>query len=417
MRCGAGRGKYRWAAVLAMALAMALALAGPASAQAPASADIKPADIKIGVLNDQSGFQSDLAGEGSVAAARMAAEEFGNTVLGRKVVILGADMQNKPDVAASIARRWFDTEGVGVVADNQLSSAAFAVQELAAARGKITINVSSASTDLTGARCSPTGFKWSYDTHSGATGTGRAVVDRGGKTWFFITADYTFGQTLQEQTAMIVERSGGKVLGSVKHPLGASDFSSYILQAISSGAQVVGLANGGTDTSNSIKQGHEFGLGTAGKAQFAGLAMFITDIHALGLEAAQGLLLTNTFYWDRDENSRAWSKRFFAQTGKMPTMVHAGVYSGVHHYLEAVKASGSVDGPTVAKAMRAMPVHDMTVQGATILPNGRVLQDLYLVRVKAPAESKAPWDYYEILATIPGKAAFQTEAESGCKLR
>lgn len=373
-------------------------------------------EIKIGVLNDQSGFQSDLAGRGSVVAAQLAADEFGGIVDGRKVTILSADMQNKPDVASTIARRWFDTEGVDVIADNQLGSAALAVQDLAKPRGKIVINVSSATSDLNGSRCSPTGFKWSFDTYSAAAGTGRAVVDRGGKTWFFITADYSFGHTLQAQTSQVVEQTGGKVLGSVTHPAGNSDFSSALLQAKTSGAQVIALANGGTDTSNSIKQGREFGIGTAGQGQFAGLAMFITDIHAIGLEAAQGMLLTTTFYWDRDDQSRAWAKKFFAITGRMPTMVHAGVYSGVHHYLQAISAAHSSDGPTVAAAMKANPVNDMTVHGATILPNGRVLQDLYLVQVKTPAESKAPWDYYNVLSTIPGKDAFMTFEASGCKL-
>lgn len=393
------------------ALALTLtAIAAPAWAQAA------PGEIRIGVLNDRSGYQTDLAGEGSAVAARLAAEDFSGSVAGRKIVILSADMQNKPDVAASIARQWLDTDGVDVIADNQLSSAALAVQEIAKARGKITINVSSATTDLTGARCSPTGFKWSYDTYSAATGTGKAVVQQGGKSWFFFTADYTFGKMLQAQTSKVVEAAGGIVAGAALHPIGTSDFSSYLLQAVSSGATVIGLANGGTDTINSIKQGHEFGLGTPGKPQFAGLTMFITDIHALGLDAAQGLLLTTTFYWDRDDDSRAWAKRFFAITGKMPTMVHAGVYSGVHHYLEAIKTTSSNDGPTVAKAMHTMPINDATLHGGSILPNGRVLQDVYLVRVKAPSQSKQPWDYYDVLSTIPGKDAFMGEQESGCRL-
>ena len=397
--------RIAWAAALMFSVAL------PAWAQTPAATS---GEIKIGVLNDQSGYQSDLSGKGSIVAAQLAAEEFGYTVNGKKIVIIGADMQNKPDIAAAIAREWMDKEDVKLIADNQLSSAAFAVQDLAAARGRITINVSSASTDLVGARCSPTGFKWSYDTYSSATGTGKAIVNRGGKKWFFITADYTFGHMLEAQTTKVIEAAGGKVLGSASHPIGSSDFSSYIVQATSSGAQVIGLANGGTDTTNSIKQGHEFGLGLNGKAQFAGLAMFITDIHALGLEAAQGLLLTTTFYWDHDDQSRAWSQKFFARTGKMPTMVHAGVYSGVHHYLEAIKASGSDDGPTVAKKMRELPINDATVQNGSIQSNGRVLQNLYLVRVKAPAESKKPWDYYEVLSTIPGKEAFMPAEESGC---
>lgn len=392
-----------------LATALTISLATMARAQN------HPDEIRIGVLNDRSGYQKDLAGEGSAVAARLAAEDFGGAVNGKKIVILSADMQNKPDVAASIARQWLDTDGVSVIADNQLSSAALAVQDLARARGKITINVSSATTELTGARCSPTGFKWSYDTYSAATGTGKAVVQQGGKNWFFFTADYTFGKMLQAQTSKVVEAAGGTVLGAALHPISTSDFSSYILQAVSSGAQVIGLANGGTDTIGSIKQGREFGLGAPGKPYFAGLTMFITDVHALGLESAQGLLLTTTFYWDRDESSRAWAKRFFAITGKMPTMVHAGVYSGVYHYLGAVKQSGSVDGTAVAKVMRALPVNDATVHDGSILPNGRVIQDVYLVRVKTPGQSRQPWDYYEVLSTITGKDAFMSEAESGCK--
>lgn len=400
---------------MATSLKLLLATALTVSLATMARAQNHPDEIRIGVLNDRSGYQTDLAGEGSAVAARLAAEDFGGAVNGRKIVILSADMQNKPDVAASIARQWLDMDGVSVIADNQLSSAALAVQDLARERGKITINVSSATTELTGARCSPTGFKWSYDTYSAATGTGKAVVQQGGKNWFFLTADYTFGKMLQAQTSKVVEAAGGTVLGAALHPISTSDFSSYILQAVSSGAQVIGLSNGGTDTIGSIKQGWEFGLGTPGKPYFAGLTMFITDVHALGLESAQGLLLTTTFYWDRDESSRAWAKRFFAITGKMPTMVQAGVYSGVHHYLEAVKQSGSMDGTAVAKVMRALPVNDATVHDGSILPNGRVIQDVYLVRVKTPGQSRQPWDYYEVLSTIAGKDAFMSLAESGCK--
>lgn len=389
-----------------------LAAGGLAHAQTP---KVSGDAVKIGVLNDRSGYQSDLAGKDSEVAARLAAEEFGNTVLGKPIVILAADMQNKPDVAASIARQWYDVEGVDVIADNQLSSAALAVQELAKQRGRLTINVSSASTRLNGDRCSPTGFKWSYDTYSAASGTGKAVVQQGGKNWFFLTADYTFGHTLEEQTSKVIREAGGRVLGSARHPIGTADFSSYLLQAQATGAQVIGLANGGTDTTNSVKQGREFGLTGPGKAVFAGLTMFITDIHALGLDTAQGILLTTSFYWDRDQKSREWARKFFAITGKMPTMVHAGVYSGVHHYLDAVKAAGTDDGPTVASKMRELPINDMTVQNGSILRNGRVLQDMYLVRVKAPSASTKPWDYYEVLSTIPGKDAFMSYEESGCQ--
>jgi branched-chain amino acid transport system substrate-binding protein len=392
-----------------------VAWVAPATAQTAGA--VSGDAVKIGVLNDRSGFQSDLAGEGSVVAARLAAEEFGNTILGKPIVILSADMQNKPDVAASIARQWFDVEGVDVIADNQLSSAALAVQELAKQRGRVTINVSSASSRLAGDGCSPTGFKWSLDTYSAASGTGRAVVEQGGKDWFFLTADYTFGHTLEEQTAKVVTASGGRVLGAARHPLNSSDFSSYLLRAKASGAKVIGLANGGNDTSNSVKQAREFGLTGPGQAVFAGLTMFISDIDGLGLEAAQGMLLTTSFYWDRDDRSRKWANKFFAITGKMPTMVHAGVYSGVHHYLDSVKASGTDDGPTVARKMRELPVNDETIQNAVILPNGRVLHDMYLVRVKTPAASTRRWDYYDVLSTIPGKVAFQTLEASGCPLK
>ena len=400
---------------IGLGFAIFLAIAGLAQVQAE-TPKVPGEAVKIGVLNDRSGYQSDLAGEGSVVAARLAAAELGNTVLGKPIVILSADMQNKPDVAGGIARQWFDTEGVDAIADNQLSSAALVVQDLARQRGKITINVSPASTKLTGESCSPTGFKWSYDTYSAASGTAKAIVQQGGKTWFFITADYTFGYTLEDQTSRVVKQLGGRVLGSARHPISTADFSSYLLKAQASGAQVIALANGGADTITSIKQAREFGLTGPGKAVLAGLTVFITDIHALGLETAQGMLLTTSFYWDRDEKSREWSSKFFAITGKMPTMVHAGVYSGVHHYLKAIQAAGTDDGPTVARKMRELPIDDMTVQNGSILPNGRVLQDMYLVRVKSPTESHKPWDYYEILSTIPGKDAFMSFDESGCKL-
>ncbi|MYZ46556.1 ABC transporter substrate-binding protein [Propylenella binzhouense] len=399
--------------IIITALAATLAAATSASAQSPGiSGDV----VKIGVLNDRSSFQSDLAGVGSEVAARIAAAEVGNKVLGKPVEIIAADMQNKPDVATSIARSWFDTDGVDMIADNQLSSAALAVQELAKQRGKITISVSSATTRLNGDSCSPTGFKWSYDTHSAAAATASAVVKQGGKDWFFLTSDYTFGHTLEEQTSKVVVDLGGRVLGAARHPMGSSDFGSYLLTAQASGAKIIGLANGGTDTINSVKQGREFGLTAGGDVSFAGLAMFITDIHGIGLEAAQGMLLSTSFYWDRDEKSREFAKKFAAEMGRMPTMVHAGVYSGVRHYLRAVEAAGTDDGPTVAAKMKELPVDDLTIQGARIPQNGRVFHDMYLVRVKKPEESTGPWDYYDVIATIPAKDAFLSFEESGCKL-
>ncbi len=392
---------------LSLALLAALPLAGQA-------AGVSDGVVKVGVLTDMTGAYSDLAGPGSVAAAQMAAEDFGGKVLGKPIVVISADHQNKADVASNVARRWFDEEQVDVVADLVSSSTALAVMPVAAAKKRITLLSGPGSDPITGDRCTPYNVHYTYDTYSMAHGTGSAVVQQGGKSWFFITADYVFGRTLEEDTASVVRAAGGKVLGAVRAPFPTADFSSYLLQAQSSGAQIVGLANAGADTVNSIKQAHEFGL--TPKQSLAGLLVFISDIHSLGLEAAQGLYLTTAFYWDRDDESRKWSQRFYARTKKMPTMVHAGVYSEVMHYLQAVKAAGTDDADAVMKKMRETPVNDFFAKNARIGPDGLLRHDMYLARVKAPKDSKKPWDYYQILKTIPPDQAFPPLSASKCPL-
>ena len=396
--------------ILLAGVAFAALAAGTAHAQG-----ISGDKIKIGVLNDRSGLYADLGGEGSAIAARMAAEEMGNKVAGKPIEIIAADHQNKPDIGSNIARQWIDTEGVDVIADVPNSGVALAVQEVLKEKKKIFLMLGPATSRLTGDACSPTGFHWAYDTRALAVGTGRAMVKEGGDTWFFLTADYAFGHQLEADTMAEVKKAGGTVKGIVRHPLNSADFSSFLLQAQGSGAKIVGLANAGGDTITSIKQASEFGITQSGQ-KLAGLLLFLSDVHALGLPVAQNLVLTTGFYWDMDDEKRAWSKKYMEKTGKMPTMVQAGTYSSVRHYLKAVEAAGTDDGPTVAKKMRETPVNDMFAKNGKILANGRMVHDMYLARVKTPAESKGPWDYYQILRTIPGDEAFFTLAESGCKL-
>jgi branched-chain amino acid transport system substrate-binding protein len=398
------------AALTALTIGAALA-AGSASAQG-LSGDM----VKIGVLNDRSGLYTDLGGEGSAVAARMAAEEFGNKILGKPIQIITADHQNKPDIGSNIARQWIDQDGVDVIVDVPNSGVALAVQEITREKKKIFLMEGPATSRLSGDACSPTGFHWAYDTHALAVGTGRALVQEGGNSWYFLTADYAFGHQLEADTAAEVKKAGGQVLGAVRHPLNTSDFSSFLLQAQSSGAKIVALANAGGDTITSIKQASEFGLTQSGNQKLAGLLLFISDVNALGLSVAQDLVLTTGFYWDMDDEKRAWSKKFFEKFGKMPTMVQAGSYSAVRHYLKAIEAAGTDDGPTVAAKMKEMPVNDMFAKNGKILPNGRMIHDMYLARVKKPSESKGPWDYYQVLRTIPGSEAFATVEESGCKL-
>ncbi|CAO3436650.1 ABC transporter substrate-binding protein [Azospirillum doebereinerae] len=380
-----------------------------------AMAQVSGNAVKIGVLNDRSGVYADLSGEGSVVAARMAAEEFGNKILGKPIEIVFADHQNKADVAANKAREWIDQDGVDLILDIPNSGAALAVQEITRDKKTLMINTGGATSRLTGDACSPTGFHWVYDTHSLAVGTAQALVKEGGDSWYFISADYAFGQQIEADTSAEVKKAGGKVVGSVKAPLNASDFSSFLLQAQSSGAKIVGLANAGGDLINAIKQASEFGLTQSGTQNLAALLMFISDVHAMGLQAAQGLMLTTGFYWDMDDETRAWSRKYMERTKRMPTMVQAGSYSAVRHYLKAVDAAGTDSGPAVAAKMKELPVEDMFAKNAKILPNGRMVHDMYLARVKKPAESKGPWDYYQILRTIPGDVAFAKFEDSGCK--
>ncbi|WP_407178059.1 ABC transporter substrate-binding protein [Bradyrhizobium sp. STM 3562] len=388
-----------WAAVAGCVVL----LAQPASAQ-----------VKIGILNDQSGVYADYGGKYSLEAARMAIEDFGGEVLGQKVELVTADHQNKPDLAVAIARRWYDTEGVDMITELTTSSVALAVQELSKEKKKIDIVVGAATSRITGDACTPYSFHWAYDTRALAVGTGGALVKAGGDTWFFLTADYAFGYALEKDTTDIVTQNGGKVVGSVRVPLNSSDFSSFLLQAQSSKAKIVGLANAGLDTTNSIKQAAEFGIVKGGQ-KLAGLLMTISEVNGLGLDAAQGLVLTEGFYWDHDDRSRAFSERFFKRTGHMPSMIHAGTYSATLSYLKAVKAAGTKDSDAVAKKLKELPVDDAFAKGK-VLANGRMVHDMYLFEVKKPSESKKPWDYYKLISTVPGDQAFFTAKESGCPL-
>jgi branched-chain amino acid transport system substrate-binding protein len=371
--------------------------------------------VKIGVMNDMSGLYADLSGQGSVEAARLAIADFGGTVNGKKIELVSADHQNKPDVGGAIARQWYDNDGVDAIVDVPTSSVALAVQDVARERKKVFLISGAASSDLTGKACSPTGIHWTYDTVALANGTGSAVVKAGGDTWFFITADYAFGHALERDTAAVVTASGGKVLGSVKVPLNTPDFSSYLLQAQASKAKIVGLANAGGDTINSIKQAAEFGLVEGGQ-KLAGLLVFVTDINSLGLKTANGLQLTEAFYWDQNDETRAWSKRFMEKINHQPTMVQAGVYGAIMHYLNAIKVTGSDDGLTVVKKMKETPVNDFMTKNGKIQESGRLIRDMYLFEVKKPAESKGPWDYYKQIATIPGEQAFKRPGGNECPL-
>jgi len=390
-------------------------LASLAASLLASSALAQDITVKLGVLNDRSGVYADLSGEGSVVAARMAAEDFGAAEKGIKVEIVSADHQNKPDVASTIARQWIDQDGVNAIFDVPTSSAALAVNEIIKEANALFINSGAAASDLTGPACSPHTVHWTYDTWALAHGTGSAMVEQGGDTWFFLTADYAFGHALERDTAAVVEAAGGEVLGTVRHPFPGTDFSSFLLQAQSSGAKVIGLANAGGDTVNSIKQAAEFGITQAGQA-LAGLLIFITDVHALGLQTAQGLVLTESFYWDLNDQTREWSARFEAIDGDKPTMVQAGVYAGVLHYLKAVEAAGTNEADAVIAKMKEMPTDDPLFGQGEIRADGRKIHDMYLFRVKSPEQSSGAWDYYETLATIPADKAFRPLADGNCPL-
>jgi branched-chain amino acid transport system substrate-binding protein len=400
-----------------MRLAAALGLVAALALTAPASAQIEPFlsgnVVKIGVLTDMSSIYADIGGSGSVEAARMAIADFGGSVNGKKIELVSADHHNKPDLGAAIASQWFGNDGVDAIADVATSNVALAVQEVAHNRNKVLLISGAAASDLTGRACSPTSVHWTYDTVALANGTGGAVVRSGGDTWFFITADYAFGYDLERDTAKVIRQSGGWVLGSVRAPLMTADFSLFLSQAQASKAKVIGLANAGGDTDNSIKQAAKLGIVERGQ-KLAGLLLFISDVHRLGLQTAHGLQLTSAFYWDQDDATRAWSKRFFDRMKREPTMVQAGVYGSIMHYLAAIKATGTADGPTVVKQMKAAPVNDFMTKNGKIREDGTLVRDMYLFEVKNPSESKGPWDYYKQIAVLPGEQAFKPLGPNEC---
>jgi len=394
-----------------MAAAAAMLLAsGAALAQGKISGDV----VKVGVLTDMSGLYSDVGGQGSVLAAQMAVDDFGGKVKGKKIEVVAADHQNKADVASSTVRQWIDRDGVDMVTDALNSAVALATAKVVAEKKRILIDTGAASTRLTNEECTPYTIHHTYDTFALANGTGKAVVKQGGDTWYFLTADYAFGHSLEKDTSDVVKSSGGKVLGAVRHPLAASDFSSFLLQAQASRAKIVGLANAGGDTINAIKGANEFGL--TKKQTIAGLLVFITDIHSLGLKATQGMYVTEGWYWDLNDETRKWSQRFFAKAKKMPSSNHAGVYSAVTMFLKAVDATGTDDADAVMAWLRKNPQSDMFGKNMRLREDGRLLHEMYLFQVKKPAESKKPWDYYHLRQTIPADQAFQPLSASKCAL-
>lgn len=397
------------------ATALAAALATTLAAVAPASAQVSDNTVRIGVLTDLSGVYSDVSGKGTVIATQMAIEDFvAKEKPAFKVEMVSADHQNKGDIAANKAREWFEREKVDVASELVTTSVALAVQKIAKEKNRIALVSGAASTRVTNEDCNDVTVHWTYDTYAVANGTAKAVTKTGGKKWFFLTADYAFGHSLEKDAMDVVKANGGEVLGSVRHPFPGSDFSSFLLRAQSSGAQIIGLANAGGDTINSIKQAAEFGI--TPKQSLAGLLMFITDVHSLGLKVTQNMYLTEGFYWNLNDETRAWSKRFFDLHKRMPTMVQAGQYSSVMHYLKAVKATGSDDTAKVMAQMKKTPVNDFFAKNGQIRADGRMVHDMYLMQVKKPGESATPWDYYTVLATIPGKEAFMDPAKSGCPL-
>lgn len=396
---------------LKLLLAAGLLLGGNAAAQAQSATD----PVKLGMILDMGSVYADVTGAGSELAARMAVEDFGGKVLGRPIEVLVADHQTKADIAASIATRWFDTENVIAMLDVAASSPALAVMNVANSRSKIVILNGPGASSITNEACTPTTVHYTYNTYAVAHAVTKAVMDQGGKSWFYLTADYTFGHQLESDSADVVKANGGRVLGDVKAPIATADFSSYLLQAQQSKAQVIGLANAGADLINTVKQASEFGI-TQGGTRLASLAANINDIHGIGLDATQGMVLADAFYWDTDDQSRAFAKRFFAKLKKMPNMLQTGVYSSTLHYLQAVQAAGTTDSGPVMQKMRDAPVNDFFAHNGRIRADGLMVHDIYLFQVKTPAESKGPWDYYKRLATIPGEDAFQPLALSRCPL-
>ncbi len=380
-----------------------------------ATAELSDNKVKIGVLSDMSGVYKSLEGPGAVIAAEMAIEDFGGTVLDRPIEIVSADHQNKPDIGASTAREWIDDQEVDMLTALDNSSVALAVQGLANDKKIITMNTGAGTTALTEEQCSPYGIHYVYDTHALPVGTATAMVKNGGEKWFFITADYAFGHSLRDNTGAVVKSLGGEVVGNVNAPLSTNDFSSYLLQAQASGADVIGLANAGQDTVNAIKQAHQFRIVQGGQ-KLAGMLVFITDVHSMGLEIAQGLQFTTAFVWNQDEEALEWSNRFYERHNAMPTMVHAGVYSAVTHYLEAVKAVGTDDSDAVRAKLGEMKLNDFFVKDGYIAPNGSMFHDMYLVEVKTPAESKGEWDLLKVISKIPAETAYISMDETVCPL-
>ncbi|MEN0074984.1 MAG: ABC transporter substrate-binding protein [Paracraurococcus sp.] len=398
-------------ALRALALTLAAALV-PGLAAAQVSDDV----LRVGVLNDLSGPYADFAGPGSVVAARLAAEDMGGKVLGKPIEVIGGDHQNKPDVGAALARRWVDIDRVDMVIDMPNSAVALAVQQVGRERNRIIINTSAATTELTGKQCSPVGFHWVLDSYALTSGITRAVMRQGGKSWYYLTVDYEGGYAQERASEVVINAEGGKVLGRARHPLNTADFSSFLLQAQASRAQVVALANAGTDTVTAIKQAGEFGLTKQGQ-RLVGFFVNITDIKALGLPTAQGVVSVDAWYWDQDEETRAFAKRFAERhQGRMPTQYQAGVYSGVRHWLKAVEAAGTDEAMAVAAKMRELPVRDVFTKNGQVRADGRHVHDVHLVEVKKPEESKGPWDLYRIVSTIPGEQAFRPLNEGGCPL-
>ena len=395
-------------------LVLVSALAAISLGVADARAQISDNVVKIGVLNDQSGLYADLGGPGSVVAARMAVEDFGGTVLGKPVEIVFADHQNKSDVGAAVAREWFEVGHVDMAIGFDHSAVALAVEQLAYEKNRIAIAGAVGSTAFTGKSCTPTEASWIYDSYALTTSLAKAIVAEGRDSWFFITVDYAFGHSLETDATAAVKAAGGKVLGSVRHPLNTADFSSYLLQAQASGAKVVAFANGGGDMVNATKQANEFGL--TKNQNIVSLLVFLSDVHSMGLQAAQGLKFVTAFYWDRNEETRVWSKRFFDRHGRMPTMPQAAVYSAIRHYLGAIAAAGTDEAKAVMAKMRERPVNDFYVKNGRLREDGRLVHDMYFAQVKTPSESKGDWDYYKILAAIPGDQAFRPLAEGGCPL-
>jgi branched-chain amino acid transport system substrate-binding protein len=392
----------------ALISALAIMCLAPSGARAQISDDV----VRIGVLNDQSGLYADLGGPGSVVAARMAVEDAGGSVLGKPVEIVFADHQNKSDIGAAIARQWFDVGKVDMAIGFDNSAVALAVEQLADERNRIAIAGAVGSTAFTGKNCTSNEASWVYDSYALTTSLATSIVAEGRDSWFFITVDYAFGHSLEADATAAVQAAGGKVLGSVRHPLNTSDFSSYLLQAQASGAKVVAFANGGGDMINAVKQANEFGL--TKNQSMVSLLIFISDVHSIELKAAQGLKFVTAFYWDRDDESRAWSKRFFEKRGRMPTMAQASVYSAVRHYINAIAAAGTDEAKAVMAKMRAMPVDDFYVKNGQVREDGRLVHDMFFAQVKTPSESTKPWDYYKILGVIPGDQAFRPLTEGGC---